>query len=223
MRKQCNLLRVTVPSASLGPVIGRALSGGVTVSEHGTDQRIIDAVIAELLVTPLRKLALEDVSRRAGVTRMTVYRRFGDREHLIEATFAREVARFLDGVSAVEDPDADPTERVATVFATGLWLAHSHPVVAHWLATSPGDLLETILADDAFIVAAGSAFIATGIGEMSPLRASTEAERQRSGELLARLFAALVLMPPPSVDLTDADQARNLARELIAPLIFPAA
>ncbi len=223
MRKQCNLLRVTVPSAILGPVIGRALSGGVTVSEHGTDQRIIDAVIAELLVTPLRKLALEDVSHRAGVTRMTVYRRFGDREHLIEATFAREVARFLDGVSAVEDPDADPTERVATVFATGLWLAHSHPVVAHWLATSPGDLLETILADDAFIVAAGSAFIATGIGEMSPLRASTEAERQRSGELLARLFAALVLMPPPSVDLTDADQARNLARELIAPLIFPAA
>ncbi|MBA3306429.1 MAG: TetR/AcrR family transcriptional regulator [Thermoleophilaceae bacterium] len=214
---------MTVPSAILGPVIGRALSGGVTVSEHGTDQRIIDAVIAELLVTPLRKLALEDVSHRAGVTRMTVYRRFGDREHLIEATFAREVARFLDGVSAVEDPDADPTERVATVFATGLWLAHSHPVVAHWLATSPGDLLETILADDAFIVAAGSAFIATGIGEMSPLRASTEAERQRSGELLARLFAALVLMPPPSVDLTDADQARNLARELIAPLIFPAA
>ncbi len=214
---------MTAPSTSLGPAIGRALSGAVTVSGHETDQRIIDAVIAELLVTPLRKLALEDVSHRAGVTRMTVYRRFGDREHLIEATFAREVARFLDGVSAVEDPDADPTERVATVFATGLWLAHSHPVVAHWLATSPGDLLETILADDAFIVAAGSAFIATGIGEMSPLRASTEAERQRSGELLARLFAALVLMPPPSVDLTDADQARNLARELIAPLIFPAA
>ena len=54
---------------------------------------------------------------------------------------------------------------------------------------------------------------------MGPLRASTEAERQRLGELLARLFAALVLMPPPSVDVTDADQARNLARELIAPLI----
>ena len=210
---------MTAPSTSLGPAIGRALSGAVTVSGHETDQRIIDAVIGELLVTPLRKLALEDVARRAGVTRMTVYRRFGDREHLIDATFAREVARFLDGVSAADDPDADPTERIATAFATALRLAHSHPVVAHWLATSPGDLLETILADDAFILAAGSAFIATGIGEMGPLRASTEAERQRLGELLARLFAALVLMPPPSVDVTDADQARNLARELIAPLI----
>ena len=214
---------MTVPTITLGPVIGRALLGGVTVSEHGTDRRIIDAVIAELLVTPLRKLALEDVARRAGITRMTVYRRFGDRQHLIDATFAREVARFLEGVSAAEDPDADPTERVAMAFATGLRLAHSHPVVAHWLATSPGDLLETILADDAFIIAAGSAFIATGIGEMSPSRASTQAERQRSGELLARLFTALVLMPPPSVDLTDADQARSLARELIAPLIVPTA
>lgn len=204
-------------------MIGRALLGRVSVSDHGTDQRIIDAVIAELLVTPLRKLALEDVARRAGVTRMTVYRRFGDREQLIDATFAREVARFLDSVAAVEDPDADPTERVATALATALQLAHNHPIVAHWLATSPGDLFETILADEAFILAAGSAFIATGIGEMSPRRASTKAERQRSGELLARLFAALVLMPPPSVDLTDANQARNLARELIAPLIVPAA
>jgi len=194
----------------------------VTVSDHHTDQRIIDAVIAELLVTPLRKLALEDVARRAGVTRMTVYRRFGDREHLIDATFAREVARFLDGVEAAGDPGAEPTERIATAFATALRLAHSHPVVAHWLATSPGDLLETILADDAFVVAAGSTFIAASIGEMGPLRTPTEVEPQRSGELVARLFAALVLMPPPSVDLTDADQARKLARELIAPLIIPA-
>ncbi len=212
---------MTAPTASLGPAIGRALSGRVTVSDHHTDQRIIDAVIAELLVTPLRKLALEDVARRAGVTRMTVYRRFGDREHLIDATFAREVARFLDGVEAAGDPGAEPTERIATAFATALRLAHSHPVVAHWLATSPGDLLETILADDAFVVAAGSTFIAASI-EMGPLRTPTEVEPQRSGELVARLFAALVLMPPPSVDLTDADQARKLARELIAPLIIPA-
>lgn len=212
---------MAVSTASLGPLIGRALSGGVTVSDHQTDHRIIDAVIAELLVTPLRKLALEDVARRAGLTRMTVYRRFGDREHLIEVTFAREVARFLDGIEAAGDSDAEPTEQIATAFATGLQLAHKHPVVAHWLATSPGDLLETFLADDAFIVAAGSAFIASSIGEMGSVRTSTEAEPQRSGELLARLFAALLLMPPPSVDLADFDQARTLVRELIAPLIVP--
>ncbi len=209
-------------TASLAPLIGRALSGAVAVSDNQTDHRIMDAVLAELLVTPLRKLALEDVARRAGLTRMTVYRRFGDREHLIEATFAREVARFLDGVAAAGDSEDEPTEQIAAAFAAGLRLAHSHPVVAHWLATSPGDLLETFLADDAFIVTAGSAFIASSIGEIGPLRTSTEGEPQRSGELLARLFAALVLMPPPSVDLTDPDQPRKLARELIAPLIFRA-
>lgn len=216
---------MTGSSPSLGPLIGRALIGDITVSdhEHRADQRIIDAVLAEPLVVPLRKLALENVARRAGVTRMTVYRRFGSRAHLIEAMFAREVTRFLQGVSAAVDRDAEPTEEIAAGFATGLQLAHSHPVVAHWLARSPGDLLESILAEDAFILAAGSAFIASALREMGPLRASTEVELQRSADLLARLFAALLLMPPASVDLIDPDQARELARKLIAPLIVPAA
>jgi hypothetical protein len=33
-----------------------------------------------------------------------------------------------------------------------------------------------------------------------------------------RLFIAIVLLPPPSVDLTDPDQARRLARDLAVPL-----
>jgi hypothetical protein len=40
------------------------------------------------------------------------------------------------------------------------------------------------------------------------------------GELIARLFVALVLMPPPSVDLSDPKQARRLARETIAPIVL---
>ena len=40
------------------------------------------------------------------------------------------------------------------------------------------------------------------------------------GEVLVRLFIGLVLIPPTSVDLADGDEARRLARELIAPLAF---
>ena len=207
-------------SSSLAPAIGRALSGGLAVSTHETDQRIMDAVIAELLVTPLSKLSVEDVAGRAGITRMTVYRRFGNREGLIETTVAREVSRFLNGIAAADDPTATPAERIADAFATALGLTHAHPLIAHWLATDPGELLNSILADDAFVVAAGSAFIAAGIAtDLAPARDSA-LDPQRAGELLTRLFAALVLIPPTTVDLTDSDQARQLARELIAPLII---
>ena len=205
----------TVPD--LVPLIGRSIAGELPVSEHETDQRIIDAVLAELLVTPLRKLSLEHVAERAGVTRMTVYRRFGDRQRVIEATFAREVSRFLAAIVAADDPGAPPDERITDAFATALTLIHSDPLVAHLLATNPGELLETVLAEDGFVIAAGSAFIAAQIAQ--PGRKGPPAGAQRTGELLARLFVALVLMPPPSVDLTKPNEARRLAQEMVVPLV----
>ncbi len=203
---------------TLAPILGRTLSRELRVSNDTTDQRIMDALVAELRVTPLRKLSLEDVAERAGVTRMTIYRRFDNRERLIETTVAREVAAFLTSVAESDEPDSSPTDRIADEFATALQLARSHPVVAHWLATSPGDLLNLILADDGFVIAAGSAFLTAKIEELMPGRNDTR-DANRTGELLARLFASLVLMPPKAVDLSDPDQARALARELIAPLV----
>jgi AcrR family transcriptional regulator len=202
---------------SIAPLLTGALAGSRPVSEHETDNRIMDAVVAELCETPLRKLSLEDVADRAGLTRMTVYRRFGDRQRVITATLDREVSRFLNAVVAADDPDAPPSDRIATAFATGLMLAHGHPVVAHLRSTRPGELLDNAVADDGFVIAAGSAFIASRL--QRPGAKSRPDDHRRTGELLARLFIVLVLMPPPSVDLTDPDQARELAREVVVPII----
>jgi AcrR family transcriptional regulator len=204
--------------ATVAPLIGRALTGSLSVSDHETDQRIIDAVLDELLVTPLRKLSLEDVARRAGLTRVTVYRRFGDRQRVIEAMFAREISRFLEMVAAADDPAASASDRVAEAFATALRFVHSHRVVTHLLATGPGELLDTLLADDRFVIVAGSAYITAQIQAGDP--ESPAGDAHRIGELLGRLFVALVLMPPTTVNLTDPDQARALARELIAPIVI---
>src|SRR3954454_10718651 len=107
----------------LGAIISRSLAGELSISDHETDQRIMDAVVAELRVTPMRKLSLEDIADRAGVTRMTVYRRFGDRPQVIEAAVAREVSRFFDGLLAADDPTAPARDRIADSFATALTLA----------------------------------------------------------------------------------------------------
>jgi len=205
------------PSSTLGALISRTLAGEVSVSDHATDQRIMDAVIGELRVTPMAKLSLEDVAARAGVTRMTVYRRFGDRPKVIEAAVARDVSRFVDALVAADDPTAPAPERIADSVATALTLAFAHPVVAHLLATDPGALIETVLADDGAILAMGSAFIA---GHLAPPGRPPSAAQRRTGELLARLFLALLTMPPTTADLTDADQARDVAREAVVPLIL---
>jgi len=170
----------------------------------------MDATLEELAAS---SLAVEDVARRAGVTRMTVYRRFGDRQRLIEATLARESARLLAAVAAADDPSAEPVARIVRTVTTSLTIARRHPLVAHWLATNPGELLDAVLANDAAVLRAGAAYVATTI------RAAQGPDPDRTGDLLVRLFAALVLMPPPSIDLDDARDLEALARDLIAPIL----
>lgn len=198
----------------LASVLGRALvRPKAHVDGHPTDDRIMDATLAELAESGLAALVVEDVARRARVTRMTVYRRFGDRQRLVEATMARESARLLATVAAADDPSAKPVDRIVRTLTTSLTVARKHPLVAHWLATNPGELLDAVLANDAAVLRAGAAYCAATI------RAARGPDPDRTGEILVRLFAALVLMPPPSIDLDDARDVAALARDLIAPIL----
>jgi AcrR family transcriptional regulator len=205
----------------LGALLSHALASPQASGSHPTDDVIMDATLAELAVSGLAKLAVEDVARRAGVTRMTVYRRFRDRRRLIEATLARESARLLAAIAAADDPRAAHVDRIVRIVTVSLTTARRHPLVAHWLATDPGELLRAVLADDGAVLRAGAAYVAATIRAASPKgrRTRGSARRERTADLLVRLYAALILMPPPSVDLDDPRQVEALTRELIAPIV----
>ena len=60
-------------------------------------ETILDAALVELERHGFRKVALDDVARRAGVSRTTIYRRFANRDELVGAVIEREnVALFAD-------------------------------------------------------------------------------------------------------------------------------
>ena len=60
-------------------------------------EAILDAAVVEFERHGLRRVALEDVARRAGVSRTTIYRRFANKDDLIAAVVEREnVALFAD-------------------------------------------------------------------------------------------------------------------------------
>ena len=54
-----------------------------------TSERILDAALALAAASGLRHLTMDDIAARAKVGRMTVYRRFGDKQRLLEALGAR--------------------------------------------------------------------------------------------------------------------------------------
>ena len=58
--------------------------------------RPVAAAALDELASRLRRRSMEDVARRAGVSRMTVYRRFESKRGLVEVVMAREVRRCID-------------------------------------------------------------------------------------------------------------------------------
>lgn len=72
-----------------------------------TRRRILDAVHDGLRRHPSEALTVDDVARRAGVSRSTIYLAFGGRTQLFDAVGADLLRRsgFDDVMSAVDDPD----------------------------------------------------------------------------------------------------------------------
>src|SRR5438552_12266788 len=113
-------------AAAAAPALTRALAEPEE-TEGATATRILDATLQEAATTGLRRLAIEDVARRARTTRVTVYRHFGRREQLIEAMAVRETRRFIEAMREAASSSDELEEQGAEVFVAGLRFMHEHP------------------------------------------------------------------------------------------------
>ena len=101
--------RRVVIDAPLIEVVGGASAGGrVDEAADRTSQRILDAALTEAAAVGLQRITVEDVVRRAGVSRMTAYRRYPRRDDLVEALVRRETQRFLGAVADAIDTRRRP-------------------------------------------------------------------------------------------------------------------
>src|SRR3954467_13720636 len=110
-------------------------------SEEDPDARLLDAARACVLAVGVRRTTFPDVARRAGVSRMTLYRRFGDLEALLAALMTREFGRLI--AEAREHAAALPTtrERVVATVVHGARALAADPLFGRLVALDPELLL----------------------------------------------------------------------------------
>ena len=65
-----------------------------------TDEAILEAALQQIAITGVRRTSADDIARRAGVNRVTLYRRLGDREAILRAAYLQETARVLGLIEA---------------------------------------------------------------------------------------------------------------------------
>ncbi len=208
----------SAPPASL---LARAFDTGPDEAPaDASSERILDAALELAAASGIENLTMDNVARRARVGRMTVYRRFGDREGLVGALTGREVRSCLAELDAAADPELPVADQVAEGFVASLRLVRTHPMLQRLARFQPEAALAVLNDSDGAVFALCREFVAARIGEAQARGdVAAKADPRHLAELLVRLGLTFALIPNSSLPLDEQGAIRKLARELIAPLV----
>lgn len=181
-------------------------------------ERVLDAALELVAAAGVRHLTMDDVAARAKVGRMTVYRRFGTRQALLDALAAREAGRCLARVAGSFDA-ADPLpDRAADVFVAVLQVIREHPLLARLARVEPEALLTELTRNDSEAFALVREFLVAQVRLAQAAGELVEADPAALAELALRLGASFVLLPDGVFTDRDDAAARELMRTVLAPL-----
>lgn len=187
--------------------------------ELATEQ-ILDAAVVEIERRGFRRVVLDDVARRAGVSRTTIYRRFANKDELVGAVIERENAKLFADI-AVELKAAGPQSNYyVEAFTSSIQRFRRHRVLHQMIIDEPGLVLELAARHHrAAIARIGDALriiFPPGFAE----RVGSEAVDELADCILR--YAAMVLLLPGAQPLQSADDIRAFARQHFLPSL-PAA
>lgn len=194
-------------------------------ADHGDDAmtvRILDAAYEEILAFGLRRTTVEDVARRVGVARITIYRRFSNKEELVRAVLLREARRTFDEVDDAISGLATMEEQLVEGFVTTLAATRRHPLLRRLLATEPELILPVLTIEGGPMLAAAREFLAGHIRRAQRSGQLRSLDPEPVAELLVRMTLSFLLTPDSCIPLDTDRQARDFARRYVVPAITQA-
>jgi AcrR family transcriptional regulator len=204
-------------SPELGALLSRALTDAPP-TDPAVEERILDAALEELAAYGTARATMEGVGRRAGVSRITVFRRFGSKDALVERLMLRELERFLAAVEQTFASVTDPGDRVVEAFVACVRAGTEHPLVARMVRVEPGPAFERLHRGDPAPVDVARAFVAHHLREGLPARDPVARRADEVADVLVRLAAGYVFFPGPLVDPRDEASVRAFARTALVPI-----
>jgi AcrR family transcriptional regulator len=182
-------------------------------------ERILEAALELFAHFGIKRTSMEDVARKAGVGRTTIYRRFSDKGALAQAVALREGRRFIEAVEAAVAPVADPVERLLTSFVTSVRWARQMPLLQGLLKVEPEVILPFLTVNGGMLFAMALPLSVAAIRERQAEGAFPGVDAGYLADMLIRLFQSIVLTPSPLIHADDDAQVQKFAHDFLRPLL----
>lgn len=213
----------TIPEDEPGSLLARALADvAEPVEDEAVTAKLLDAAAEQCRRIGIRRTTMEEVAKRAGVARITVYRRFTSKDALVEQVVRREFRRYFDQFVLDVAGAADAAERVEIGFASAMRAIRGNPLIGGLLTVETDSMVHSIVGDGGRTMATVARFVAGQLRrEQRAGNVPDEVEVDLVAELMVRTSTSFLVTPSEVVDLDDEAQLRALARLFLVPLIEP--
>jgi AcrR family transcriptional regulator len=187
--------------------------------DDALSERVLDAALSLVAASGARHLTMDDVAARARVGRMTVYRRFGGRQQLLDALAVRECRRCLAQIAAALDPNKPIEERATELFVATLRVIREHPMLARLARVEPEALLHELNRDSSAVFRLVRRFLVAQVRAAQAAGELADSDPAVLAEIAVRLGASFVLIPDSTIASDDEQQMRETVRLLLAPIL----
>lgn len=196
-----------------------AVALSATPPSDALSEQILDAAREQFTTFGLRRSTVDDVAKRAGVSRVTVYRRIGNKDSLVSACLLREYRRFLvevdDAVAALPTTE----DRLVEGFAAVLRHISEHPLIGGLLRLEPETMLPFLTLESGPALLAIRDYLADRLREARRAEGLPVSDPTPVAELMVRITVSFLLNPVSCFELDDETQVREFARCYLVPLL----
>jgi AcrR family transcriptional regulator len=159
-----------------------------------TATRILDATLATMADHGIARLSLEDVARRAGLSRQTVYRYFPSKRELVEATVLREEQVFIANMVSAAGRQRELESALRAAIEAAIRTGQAHALLNRLLATEPESLVALVTTDRGPVLSAARQALQEILSGWLPR--APKARLSMAADAVARLLVSFVVNPP---------------------------
>lgn len=187
-----------------------------------TRARLLDAAYEQFCRMGIQRSSMEDVARRAELSRITVYRRFATKDVLVEQVILREFRRYFDQFLADIKTAETAADRVVLGFVSSLRAFRSNPLIGGLMAAEPTLLAGSMIGDDGRMLVAVREFVAGQLRrEQLGGMVSANLDTDLVAEMMVRIAASFLAIPSHVLDLDDEEQVAAIAWQFLVPMLEP--
>lgn len=207
-----------------GSLLERAFAEALEHTDDSDEvsKRVLDAAYDQFCRTGIRRSTMEDVAKRAGVSRITAYRRFATKDALVEQVVRREFRRYFDQFLTDIKQAGTVADRVVLGFVSSLQAIRRNPLIGGLMVAEPDLLVPSMINDGGRTLATVQQFVAGQLRrEQRAGNVAHDVDVERVAEVMVRLSASFLVIPSHTIDLDDVAQLRSLAGQFLVPMLTP--